>query len=149
MPYVARPIHFDISGGTLEFDGYWYRLQNGGLQLPVQLRLSMSAYDEEKEQAARARVDACGGRIRVLPEEHYYLTIEITRHEFYEDTSVYSPYDPNDEDSGICFFPTNRQKSWFTILEDNSEESRANCGTVIYRTITKLRQAVSPPVIVR
>lgn len=134
MPYVERLLHIDISAGTLEFNGYWYGLQRNEIQLPIQLRLSMSAYDEAAEQAARERVDACGGSIRVCAVEHYYLKIEITRHEFYEDTSVYSPYDPNDEDSGICLFPTNRQKCWFSLLEDNSEANRLNCGFMIYPT---------------
>lgn len=92
LPYVRTLYNFDQSGNAIEFNGYWYALENERVGLPVQLHLTVMTGDEQ---------------------QLFCRNITVTRHEFYEDTSEYTPYDPNDEESGICFFPTKRQKIWF------------------------------------
>jgi len=110
MPHVSDIILLDISAGTLEFDGHWYALQNGRISLPMRATLSATRYEDYDGSPIPD-----GGEVELRQLERHYLVIDIHRHEFFEDTSTYST-EPG-EDFGICFFPTNRQKIWFTVLE--------------------------------
>ena len=110
MPYVRDIILLDLSAGTLEFDGHWYAMRDDRVQLPIQATLSATRYEDYDGSPIPD-----GVVIELQQLERHYLKIEIYRHEFFEDTSVYST-EPG-EDCGICFFPTNRQKIWFSILE--------------------------------
>jgi hypothetical protein len=109
IPYVRDIILLDLSAGTLEFDGYWYAMQDDRVQLPIQVMFSATRYKDHEGPIPDGVV------IELQQLERHYLKIEINQHEFFEDTSVYST-EPGEE-CGICFFPTNRQKIWFSILE--------------------------------
>jgi hypothetical protein len=47
LPYVRDVLQLDISGGTLEFNGYWYSLQRCEVTLPIQMFIYMRKYEQE------------------------------------------------------------------------------------------------------
>lgn len=105
-PYVKELHSYDLSNGTMEYDGNFYITEE---ELPIKLRMWLHKLEKEP--------------FKVVENISYYnyemnesYEIEIYRHEQLEDTSVLS--DITDEDGTpmrVCFFPTYRHKIWFRI----------------------------------
>ena len=113
-PYCRKVLEFTES--SITFDGYFYDSQES---LPQQRLLSVYATDYVEGDTTHLKRLA-------------YYHIEITEKIEGEDTSVYSPSDPNDPDDdefgggGICFFPTHHITLKFRILhKDFDKETEA------------------------
>jgi len=105
IPYIRdqKSIEYICNGkeGTVLFNGYYYIEQ-----LPAKALM----------QVRRGEVDSAGG-VLIASEEHFYM-IEIYDRDIYESTNETSEID--DDHGGfmeVCFFPTNRQRLHFRILD--------------------------------
>lgn len=111
-PFIDRIFNYKIDGneGTLEFDGYYY-------------------VNDSEEAAAKAAAAYDRVYSHTLPQEvqmiickDYILThayeIEIYKREKIENTDKFSIVDePDGSEMSVCFFPTDRQRIYFKILD--------------------------------
>jgi len=105
-PYVKELYLYDLTNGTMEYDGNFYITDE---ELPIKLRMWLHKLEKEPFQV-----------VENTSYYHYEMNesyeIEIYKHEQREDTSVLSEI--TDEDGtpmSVCFFPSYRHKLWFTI----------------------------------
>lgn len=111
-PYSPKVLEFTES--SITFDGYY---NESAENFPIQRILALLVPD---------RIE--GNTTHMKRKEIYH--IEIFEKIEGTDTSVYTPpnpEDPDDEDAGICFFPTNHVTLRFRILQkdfDKDEEKR-------------------------
>ena len=130
-PYVrdGESVIYECDGkeGTIAFDGYFY-VENGPppYELPAYRRYEewlpkkafMSMIRREKEPYKKEPVDGVT-RVYYKEFEKCLYVIEIYKKEVYESTNQTSYIE--DGDGGdlmeVCFFPTNRMKIWFRVLE--------------------------------
>jgi len=117
VPYVRHgdSVVYESNGneGTLAFNGYFYvendpedskKPRRYSESLPKKVFMSLRHYDEEPYKEY----------------ENVFYKIEIYKVELYESTNEISEIDGDDgeEPMRVCFFPTNKMKIWFRILED-------------------------------
>lgn len=109
QPYVRRYISHDISGGYLEYDGYFYEDEE---ELPKMYMMDLNQYEDKPYKVENGTsYYKCIFRV--------FYKIEILKKESFEDTSVFSKeVDEDGEEMNVCFFPTERQKLWFRVVED-------------------------------
>ena len=91
-PIVNDLLHFDVSAGTIEFNGHFYLEDE---YLPQEYRLDIRDYDEATRSYTR----------------RIYCHIRVIRREVFEDTS--ECWDDPDAGGSICLFPTNRIRLHF------------------------------------
>ena len=108
-PYVKTVISYDISGGVLEYDGYF----NSEDILP--LECTMFLYQSEEEPY---NVEGYKSYYNYVFEKLYL--IELYKHERLKDTSVFS--DSEEDGMRFCYMPTNREKICFRILHILKDE---------------------------
>ncbi len=110
VPYVRDrdSIVYECDGkeGTLAFNGYFY----------------VEAGPEDSNKPRRYPECLPKKVFMSLSCDHTYeqYKIEIYKMELYESTNEISEIDGDDgeEPMRVCFFPTNKMKIWFRILED-------------------------------
>jgi hypothetical protein len=102
-PFVRKVHSYDISGGFLDYDGYF----NSEKMLPLECILNLYQFEEEpyKVEGFRSFYNYVFQEIN---------RIEIYKHERFEDTSVFSEAD--EDGLKYCFMPTHREKIWFRVL---------------------------------
>jgi hypothetical protein len=108
---------YDLSGGFLEFDGYFYVEPEEVAKNPKKFFLSMHECEAEPWKVEE-------GTSFYKYKWQFFKEVEVYRIEKGEDTSSYSKVDDEDEgEMNICFFPTCRMKLWFRVIGDlNTQE---------------------------
>jgi hypothetical protein len=116
IPYVqeiiALTIDKDAMMGVLHFDGYYYV---DDTELPRKARLVYTRPEAEPYEVE-------GGCMKYRYADIFDAEVEITKREKIENTNTYSPVEDDGEEMNICFFPTDIQKIYFTILAINHEK---------------------------
>lgn len=143
-PYI-RELHSytcDGSGGIIEFDGY-YRLNDGEddfyehcKSLPSKELICTRLLSDTPRIVPRLYpsplVDICASEPSEVQtclsysilEQNTYL-IEVYRRETIECTNQISRIEDEDgEEMNVCFFPTDRQRLYFRVLETNMPNER-------------------------
>lgn len=111
-PYVQElfELHLDASEGYIEFNGYYYADDSTFPRRYLMLYARYSDATTIKEEK--------GYRTIYANQLEHTLAIEIYRREIIETTDVLSTIEDDDGESmDICFFPTNKQKLFFRILQ--------------------------------
>ena len=145
-PYVrdGETVEYVCDGkqGTIAFDGYFY-VENG----PPPYNDSAPLYERYEEWLPKKafmfvtyrekdpyKTEAVDGWTHLYYREFekYAYIIEIYKKEVYESTDEMSNIE--DGDSGemmdVCFFPTNRLKIWFRVLEVLEEKGADELGGI-------------------
>jgi hypothetical protein len=102
----------DVSG-VLEFDGHWYAMEQGSIQLPCSLWMSITR--TEPEPGVHPDDEKWPVIIHRTIEQRD-LVIEVTAHTVITDTSVYAYEEEFDGD--VCLFPTARQRIEFRVVSN-------------------------------
>jgi hypothetical protein len=141
----------DGKEGSIEFDGYYYveagpppypedsdptiqpwdKPRRYSEWLPKKVFMSMTLRDKEPYRTERFNE---GWTQHYTEHKKEFYMIEIYKKEIYESTDVISQIDDDGELMDVCFFPTNKMKLWFRVLEDVSISPRTN-----FYTITRMR----------
>lgn len=108
-PFVKSVCSYDISGGILEYDGYF----NSENMLPLQCTMCLYQLEEKPYKVEGYRIF-----YNYVFETMY--CIEIYKHDTLEDTSIFS--DSEEDRMRFCFMPTHREKIWFRVLDILKEE---------------------------
>ena len=146
FPYVREndTIVYECDGkeGTVAFNGYFY-VENGPPPYPedsdpminrpqrysewLPKKLIMYVTLRETEPYTHEFNEDTGFTHTSYKElEKYCYMIEVYKKEVYESTDEISEIDDEDgEPLHVCFFPTNKMKLWFRVLEDCSDIWRA------------------------
>jgi hypothetical protein len=108
-PYIQELYEFNIleTEGFIYFNGYYYVLDN---ELPR--RLFINTYVREKEP-----YEDNGHQTSYKIIENDFYEVDVYKIEKIENTNNYSELD--DEDGStmtVCFFPTDKQKIYFKII---------------------------------
>jgi len=122
-PYISgqEPISYECDGkeGTIFFNGYYY-VENHAPPYPedglVERWERPRRYDTwlPKEALLFVKEEEDGKVI----QDHLYK-VEIYKKEVYKSTdSIGTDIDGNGEPINICFFPTNKQRIYFRVLEE-------------------------------
>ena len=121
-PYVrgGDSVVYECDGkeGTIAFNGYYY-VENGP-----------PPYHEDDHKATRRRYSEWLPKkvfmsLRRHDNQHepVFYKMEIYKMEVYESTNEISEIDDEDgETMKVCFFPTNRIKLWFRVLDDMNDK---------------------------
>lgn len=147
VPYVVKgdTVVYNCDGkeGSIEFDGYYY-VESGPPPYPEDSDPTIKPWDKPRRysewlpQKVMINVlqrDKEPYRTETFENswnEYYteylreFYTIEIYNKEVYESTDVISEIDDDGEPMHICFFPTNKMKLWFRVIEDMSIYPRTN-----------------------
>lgn len=142
-PYVRGEhdtIVYECDGkeGTIAFNGYfyvendpppypedsnptmqpWERPRRHSEWLPKKVAMSLTHREKEPYKRDYDEEKMCTREYYKEYEKCFYI-IEIYKKEVYESTDEISKIDDEDgEEMNVCFFPTNRMKIWFRVLED-------------------------------
>lgn len=143
MPYIldGDTVIYECDGkeGTIEFNGYFY-VENSGPPypedsdttikpwekperysewLPKKYMMSMTYKEKEPYKVVKDEVKICSYLYYNELQKDYYA-IEIYKKEVYESTNEISEVEDEDgEMMKICFFPTNKMKIWFRVLQED------------------------------
>ena len=122
VPYVRHSdsVMYECDGkeGTIAFNGYYY-VENGP-----------PPYPEDSHRRARRRYSEWLPKKVFMSLTHHdnqrqavFYKIEIYKMEVYESTNEISEIDDEDgETMKVCFFPTNRIRLWFRVLENMNDK---------------------------
>ena len=141
-PYVrgGDTVVYNCDGkeGTLEFNGYYYvendpppypedadtskkpweKPQRYPEWLPKKVHMSMTYKEKEPYKTKYNALEKSTYAYYNELEKHQYI-IEIYKKESYESTDEISEIEDEDGDTmRVCFFPTNKLKIWFRVIED-------------------------------
>jgi len=139
-PYVrdSDSVIYECDGkeGSLAFDGYYY-IENGPPPYPedsdptlkpwekprrysewLPKKVSMSLTLRETEPYKTEKIEEGGIRCYYKELQKVYYIIEIYKKEVYDSTDVISEIEDDGEPMNVCFFPTNKMKIWFRVIED-------------------------------
>lgn len=118
VPYVRHSdsVVYECDGkdGTIAFNGYYY-VENGPPPYPEDRGGPLKRrYSEWLPKKVFMSLKPCDKQHKSV----FYM-IEVYKMEVYESTNEMSEIDDEDGDAmKVCFFPTNRMKLWFRVLED-------------------------------
>lgn len=116
-PYVGSLKSYDLSGGFLEFDGYFYVDEGEIAANPKKFFLQMHECEDTPWKVEE-------GTSFYKYKWQFFKEVEVYRIEKGEDTSRYSKVqDDNEGEMNICFFPTCQMKLWFRVVKDILEEN--------------------------
>jgi len=142
IPYVrdGDTVVYDCDGkeGSIEFDGYYY-VENSGPPypedsdpslkpwekperysewLPKKYIMSMTYKEKEPYKVVTNETRTCSYLYYNELQKDCY-TIEIYKKEVYESTDQISQIEDGEEMLDVCFFPTNKMKIWFRVLDED------------------------------
>jgi hypothetical protein len=121
VPYVRHSdsVVYECDGkeGTITFNGYYY-VENGP-----------PPYPEDRDGRLKRRYSEwlpkklfMSLKPSIKHHKSVFYMIEVYKMEVYESTNEISEIDDEDgEPMKVCFFPTNRMKLWFRVLEDMND----------------------------
>ena len=118
VPYVRHSdsVVYECDGkeGTIAFNGYYY-VENGPPPYPEDSDGHIRRrYSEWLPKKVFMSLKPCDKHHKSV----FYM-IEVYKMEMYESTNEMSEIDDEEgEATKVCFFPTNRMKLWFRVLED-------------------------------
>ena len=141
-PYVrdGDTVVYECDGkeGSIEYNGYYY-VENSGPPypedsdtslkpwerpsrysewLPKKCLMSLTYKEKEPYKIVRDDIKMCSHLYYNEIKKDYYV-IEIYKKETYECTNEISQIEDGDEMMDVCFFPTNKMKIWFRVIEDD------------------------------
>lgn len=143
IPYISDgdTVIYKCDGkeGSIEFNGYFY-VENSGPPypedsdtslkhwekperysewLPKKYMMSMTYKEKEPYKIVKDEVKMCSYLYYNELQKDYYA-IEIYKKEVYECTNEISEVEDEDgEMMRVCFFPTNKMKIWFRVIEED------------------------------
>jgi hypothetical protein len=107
----------DGKEGTIAFNGYYY-VENGPPPYPEDIhRRARRRYSEWLPKKVFMSLKSHDNQRQAV-----FYKIEIYKMEVYESTNEISEIDDEDgETMKVCFFPTNRIRLWFRVLENMND----------------------------
>jgi uncharacterized protein YkvS len=141
-PYVrdGDTVVYDCDGkeGSIEFNGYYYvesgpppypedsdttlkpweKPQRRSEWLPKKCLMSMTYREKEPYKIVSDKKEMCSYLYYNELKKDCYI-IEIYKMEKYESTDEISQIEDGDEMMDVCFFPTNKMKIWFRVLDED------------------------------
>lgn len=156
-PYVrdGDTVVYECDGkeGSIEYDGYyyventpppyeedlslehWQRPRRYSEWLPKKCFMSMTYKEDEPYKVVKDQEKMCSYVYYNEIKKDCYI-IEIYKKEEYESTDVISQIEDGDEMMDVCFFPTNKMKIWFRVLdEDITPKHRIYIPRIMEKTL--------------
>ena len=133
VPYVRHSdsVVYECDGkeGTIAFNGYYY-VENGPPPYPE----DRNGYVKRRYSEWLPKRVFMSLKPSIKHHKSVFYMIEVYKMELFEATNEISEIDDEDgEPMKVCFFPTNRMKLWFRVLEDMN-----NPGADFYRNSVKI-----------
>ncbi len=115
-PYIrdGNTVVYECNGkeGSIAFNGYFY-IEDGPPENPKPWQSSEDWLPKKVCMTITRREDDADGKVL---QSCVYL-VEIYKKEMYESTNEKSYIEEEGIQVEVCFFPTNRMKIWFRVLE--------------------------------
>jgi hypothetical protein len=156
-PYVcdSDSVVYECDGkeGSLAFNGYYY-VENGPPPYPedsdptlkpwekprrycewLPKKVTMNMTLRETEPYKTEKIEEGGIREYYNEIKKEFYIIEIYKKEVYESTDVISEIEDDGEPMNVCFFPTNKMKIWFRVVEDLDGEK---CSSIHSKKVVEI-----------